>query len=142
MQTQPSFQFVEYLIRKSVFIRNAGNSKFKYEINITPSGIVNTEFNEFQLSLEISLTNKEEESLINVEIVGLYKYTGDLEEVKKFLYLNAPAILFPYLRAYISAMTSLSGSETFTLPTMNLSGLRNELEDNIQILQKSNSMEE
>lgn len=137
MQKTTGFQFVEHIIRKSIFLKNSGNSKSKYDINILPSGIINVEKNEFQLSLEVVLSNKKEESLINVDIVGLFKYSGELEEVKNFLYLNAPAILFPYLRAYISALTSLSGSETFTLPTMNLVGLRSELESKVQILDSS-----
>lgn len=139
MQKTSGFQFVEHIIRKSIFLKNSGNSKTKFDIEILPSGILNIPKNEFQLSLEIMLSNKKEESLINVDIVGLFRYTGEFSEIKNFLYLNAPAILFPYLRAYISALTSLSGSETFTLPTMNLSGLRTELESKVQVLEAHDS---
>jgi preprotein translocase subunit SecB len=71
-----------------------------------------------------------------VEIIGLFKFTGDFDEVKNFLYLNAPAILFPYLRAYISTLTTLSGLDTYTLPTMNLSSLKDELEKSIEKLEQ------
>jgi len=142
MQKTSGFQFVDHIIRKSIFLKTSGNSKSNYDIDILPSGILNIEKNEFQLSLEVVLSNKKEESLINVDIVGLFKYSGELEEVKPFLYLNGPAILFPYLRAYISALTSLSGIETFTLPTMNLSGLKGELESKVQVLNKSEIYED
>ena len=41
--------------------------------------------------------------------------------------LNGPAIVFPYIRSFISSMSSLSGFETITLPTLNLSGYREQL---------------
>ncbi|PIQ16396.1 MAG: protein export chaperone secb, partial [Flavobacteriales bacterium CG18_big_fil_WC_8_21_14_2_50_32_9] len=34
---------------------------------------------------------------------------------------------FPYIRAYISALTALSGLKTITIPTMNLTGLGEKL---------------
>lgn len=46
--------------------------------------------------------------------------------------VNAPAILFPYIRAYISLLTSLSGVGTVLLPTLNLSSLSKELLNNIK----------
>ena len=58
----------------------------------------------------------------------------DSDKLSRFLYLNAPAIMFPYLRAYISSLTALSGINPITLPTLNLSGLKSELESNISVL--------
>jgi hypothetical protein len=68
-----------------------------------------------------------ENLLINIEVIGLFKFSGKVEDVRTFLLLNAPAILFPYVRAYISSMTALSGMDTIVIPTMNLSGMKDEL---------------
>jgi preprotein translocase subunit SecB len=137
MQKKSTFQFVEYFIRKSIFIRRTiNNSKKDYSIKITPNGVLNLNNNQFQLSLEIDIIDKQEDTFVNVEIIGLFKFTGDFDEVKNFLYLNAPAILFPYLRAYISTLTTLSGLDTYTLPTMNLSSLKDELEKSIEKLEQ------
>ena len=136
MQQKSTFQFIEYFIRKSVFIRRSvDNVKKEYSINIKPNGVLNNSNKQFQLGLDIEIIDKEEETLLNVEIIGLFKYTGEFEDVKSFLILNAPAILFPYLRAYISTLTTLSGLDTYTLPTMNLSSLKDEIFQNIEFIE-------
>ena len=50
--------------------------------------------------------------------------------MNQYFYTNAPAILFPYIRAYISTLTNLSGYKPINLPTLNLTSLREELEKN------------
>ena len=59
------------------------------------------------------------------------------DEFKKspFIEINAPAIAFPYIRAYISNLTTQSGLFTVTLPTFNLTNLGSNLKDNIQIVE-------
>ena len=137
MKNKSSFQFIEHIITKSIFINKKINKNKKdYNLNLKPSGILNNEFKQFQLALDLEIVDKEEESLLNVEIIGFFKYQGAIEEVKDFLYLNAPALLYPYLRAYVSTLTTLSGLGTYTLPTMNLIGLKNDIEKNIEIIQE------
>ncbi len=137
MKNKSSFQFIEHIITKSIFINKKINKNKKdYNLNLKPSGILNNESKQFQLALDLEIVDKEEESLLNVEIIGFFKYQGEIEEVKDFLYLNAPALLYPYLRAYVSTLTTLSGLGTYTLPTMNLIGLKNDIEKNIEIIQE------
>ena len=57
---------------------------------------------------------------------------SDLLMLPHYFAVNAPAILFPYIRAYISLLTSLSGVGTVLLPTLNLSSLSKELLNNIK----------
>lgn len=137
MKNKSSFQFIEHIITKSIFINKKINKNKKdYNLNLKPSGILNNESKQFQLALDLEIVDKEEESLLNVEIIGFFKYQGEIEKVKDFLYLNAPALLYPYLRAYVSTLTTLSGLGTYTLPTMNLIGLKNDIEKNIEIIQE------
>lgn len=49
------------------------------------------------------------------------------DELNKFAAYNAPAILFPYLRSYISIMTSQSGVQPVLLPTVNLVSIGNDI---------------
>lgn len=136
MKNKSSFQFIEHIITKSIFINKKINKNKKdYNLNLKPSGILNNESKQFQLALDLEIVDKDEESLLNVEIIGFFKYQGEIEDVKNFLYLNAPALLYPYLRAYVSTLTTLSGLGTYTLPTMNLIGLKDDIEKNIEIIQ-------
>jgi preprotein translocase subunit SecB len=134
--SEAKFQFVEYIITKSIHIhKNINRNKKDYKLSLEPSGILNTKIKQFQLALDLEVIDKDEDSLLNVEIVGFFTYEGEAEEIKNFLLVNAPALLYPYLRAYVSSITTLSGLGTHTLPTMNLLGLKEELEKNIEIFE-------
>ncbi len=131
-----SFQFVEHIIPKSIFINKKINKNRKdYILKLSPNGILNIKSKEFQLALDLEVIDKNEESLLNVEIIGFFSYNGEVEDINNFLYLNAPALLYPYLRAYVSTMTTLSGLGTYTLPTMNLINLKDEIEKNIETIE-------
>ena len=60
---------------------------------------------------------------IEVHAEGYFEFEQDITEVEKgiFFKTSAPAILFPYIRAYISTLSSLSGVAPVILPTLNLS---------------------
>jgi preprotein translocase subunit SecB len=60
---------------------------------------------------------------IEVKSEGYFEFEKDItaDERKVFFNTSAPAILFPYIRAYIGALTSLSGINPVILPTLNLS---------------------
>jgi preprotein translocase subunit SecB len=135
MKNKSSFQFIEHIITKSIFINKKINKNKKdYNLNLKPSGILNNDAKQFQLALDLEIVDKNEESLLNVEIIGFFKYQGEIEDVKNFLCLNAPALLYPYLRAYVSTITTLSGLGTYTLQTMNLIGLKDDIEKNIEMI--------
>ena len=58
---------------------------------------------------------------IQVSITGYFTMDDvDTNTLKKFLSFKAPAILFPYVRAYVSSMTALAGMNQVILPTINL----------------------
>lgn len=136
MAQKASFQFLESLVRKSVFMRTPSDYNRDEEKNvfdIKPYGVLDIEEKQFQLTLSVTLTDLEERIYIEVDMMGLFQYEGDEEEIKPFIYMNASAILFPYVRAYITTLTANSGLSTVILPTMNLSSLKDELEFNTHI---------
>jgi len=51
----------------------------------------------------------------------------------QFFCINGPAILFPYIRAYLSSLSALSGIPLILLPTINMTGLAETLKSNIKI---------
>jgi len=65
-----------------------------------------------------------------------YDKTVDLSEYLEGLFiLNAPAIVFPYLRAYITNITTQSGMTPIILPTLNLTNLGENLKQKINVLE-------
>jgi len=75
---------------------------------------------------------KDANPFINVRCNGVFKFTNvsSLEEIPSYFYRNSVAILFPYLRAYISIITNQANTPPLVLPTMNLVSLEKPLKEN------------
>jgi preprotein translocase subunit SecB len=77
---------------------------------------------------------EDENKSFNIEIDAVANYTFEseigIDNLSKFFYVNAPALLFPYIRAYISTLTNLSGFEPINLPTLNMTRLGEDLKNN------------
>ena len=56
---------------------------------------------------------------IELEIVGLFIWSEDITEPDMFLNINAPAILFSYLRSIVLQLTVASGNPPLNLPLIN-----------------------
>ncbi|EXZ22215.1 pretranslocase subunit SecB family protein, partial [Bacteroides fragilis str. S13 L11] len=53
-----------------------------------------------------------------------------LAEIPNFFYPNSIAILFPYVRAFVSTLTLQANIKPILLPTLNLSSLQDTLREN------------
>ncbi len=122
-----------------LFERKEGELDKNFNIQILPSGKFFINENRFQLQLNTKITNHS--GLLNIEVdaVANYLIHGNIQSASfnSFFYINAPAILFPYIRAYVSTLTTLSGYATVTLPTLNLTNLAEDLEKNTRVIRDS-----
>jgi preprotein translocase subunit SecB len=68
---------------------------------------------------------------INIVFKAIFSFTGveKLEDIPDFFYRNALAIVFPYIRSFVSTLTLQSNSKLIILPTMNLSKLEKPLRE-------------
>lgn len=77
----------------------------------------------FVIIFDIILENKEQNVFIKVEAHNHFRVSGkditkDFEN-SKFVNINAPAIAFPYVRAFISNLTLNAGYDPIILPSFN-----------------------
>lgn len=118
------FRFVNYRITESAIqIDPEREPNDELEVNFEQTiGVHETE-NRMRLLLNTSITDKDSVLSIAVKAEGFFEFDSELEEEMKddFFNTNAPAILFPYIRAYISTLSTLSGLKPIILPTLNLS---------------------
>lgn len=130
-------QFDGYLIKKSIISIDADDvGNLDLSISFNPSAVLDKAKSTFKLLLEVAISDIDKKLTINISSEGFFIYKNINEDgLNNFLYLNAPAILFPYIRAYISSLTTLSGISSVILPTLNLSSLKEDLEKNITILE-------
>jgi preprotein translocase subunit SecB len=126
-----AFQFENFKIQRSLIdIKNNEDDDLKIDIDL--NGKINKSKKIFLLFMDIKINNNSNSVNIEVSSTGKYSFpeTEDLDNHRMFFYVNAPALLFPYVRAYISTLTTISGLKTITLPTLNLTELGPKLKEN------------
>lgn len=129
-----AFKFDKYSILRSVINRNSEEKPKSLHIGFEPKGTHFKDESRFELFLGVRIEDEDKNLLIEVDANATYQLEGEVSDkmLRTFLYLNAPAILFPYIRAYIATLTTLSGMAPINLPTLNLTQLAPELEKNTQ----------
>ncbi|HKK62728.1 MAG TPA: protein-export chaperone SecB [Bacteroidales bacterium] len=126
------FQFKGFNIIRSLIEKKDARPAQKMSLSFNPRGLINKDESNFQLQLSVKIGD--ENNVINIEIEAVANYSFDqqigVETLDKLFYVNAPALLFPYIRAYISTLTNLSGFEPVNLPTLNMTKLGSDLKKN------------
>ena len=125
MKSQSQLNFINFVVPKFMFEKkNVESDNFE----ILPKAVISRKNNQFHINVDVEITNLNNSLVLKMVCVGIFKYNTDDENLLlSFMSLNGPAIVFPYIRSFISSMSSLSGFETITLPTLNLSGYRDQL---------------
>ena len=78
--------------------------------------------NEAHIKVTCLLNDVENLRKVTIEIVGIFEIAlkeASEEEIKKILAVNGVAILFPYVRAAMSVISSLDNENSILLPTIN-----------------------
>ncbi|MEA3446910.1 MAG: protein-export chaperone SecB [Bacteroidota bacterium] len=132
MENYSKFQFKSFKIIRSLIKRNEETPSKKISLGFAPKGFINKEDSNFQLQLGVKIEDDNKSFKIEIESVADYSFENSegLEKLDDLFYINAPALLFPYIRAYISTLTNLSGFEPINLPTLNMTSLGNDLKKN------------
>src|SRR5699024_2163428 len=116
-------QFINFKVLEShIVFEEKGDYKVQIEFN--PRGKVQKSNHLFYLKLGIQVKDKEVKFSIALDTISTFKYSDESnldEYINGLFVLNAPAIIFPYLRAFITNITSQSGMSPLILPTLNLS---------------------
>ncbi len=76
----------------------------------------------FEIELLTSVVNESKTMDIQVKMTAYFEVLSTLDDDQKLslIRVNAPAIMFPYVRAYISSLTGLSGLAPVIIPPVNL----------------------
>lgn len=131
------FRFVNFLVREShIVIKEQGENKIA--VNFTANGFVFKNLNQFHLELIVEIKEEAEKFHIALNTISVFEFPADadVEQYKaNFFTLNAPAIAFPYIRAYITNLSAQSGLLSIILPTFNLTAMGEKLKENIQIIE-------
>lgn len=102
-------------------------------INITPSGKYYQTKGVYILNFDVKVICREADyEVVNVTCEAQFSFNQPIQitEIPEFFYPNSLAILFPYVRAFVSTITLQANVRPIVLPTINLMGLTQTLRDN------------
>jgi len=102
------------------------------KVDFKPLGTLNYRNGKFALELIVKINDPK--GNIEIEIKALGKFTFQNIEranLSKLLSINSPALMYPYVRAFVSTITSVSGISPVLMPTMNLSALKVEIDESL-----------
>ena len=76
------------------------------------------------VTIQVVCGNEEDSDcpfIIQVEVIGIFKFEGELDKFEKLVTTNAIAILFPYVRSLISDLSGKSNVyPQYNLPLINV----------------------
>ena len=126
------FKLSQFLIAE-FSIKREPLKKGKIEFQINPSGLINRKEKIFLLQLDVNIKDDTGSFVIQMACNGYFtfKNSESPDTLSNYFYTNAPAIIYPYIRSYVTAITALTGLEAVYLPVMNLAGLKDQLMQNI-----------
>jgi len=125
---EPGILFNKIFLSKCNFKKNSMNSKMKeakLKFDFRINNRMNNEKTKLLVEFETMIGKDEEQSPIYLDVIVAGEFSIneteknlDLEEFSKF---NAPAIIFPYVREFISDLTTRAGfNPPIILPPMNI----------------------
>lgn len=119
--TRSSFQFIKYVVEDASIQINDSNISKRMNLNLKMQTNVREDSPACELSLMAELNDESSNLRIRVRLTGYFEaIDSDVTARDGFICRNAPAILFPYLRAYVSTLTAQSGIPAVIIPTVNL----------------------
>lgn len=115
------FRFVKYTVNDSSMAIKDGNVSndlrlsLKLDVNVEHENEIST------LCITMDLHDANSVLSMHVRMTGYFQACDcDINQKRMFTCMNAPAILFPYIRAYVSCVTAQSGIAPIIIPTVNL----------------------
>ena len=120
---EAQFRFLDFKVVKSIY--QIDTQKFKQggklDVNFKfPTDLDYAQEKLISFPMEVLIENEDKSLRIQVGIIGIFESDVDITKEKSFVEVSAPAIIFPYIRAYVSNLTSMSGIQPILLPTYNM----------------------
>jgi preprotein translocase subunit SecB len=142
--THPAiFQLNRFSIPKFSFEEPEANYSI-VDVNFNPIGLYNSSNGDYKLTLHfkaIASTDKPKEEkeykeLIHAETEAYFilNEKPSFENIPDFFYSNSIAIIYPYIRAFVSNITLQSGLRLLVLPILNLNSLSETLKKQTTVL--------
>ena len=132
-----AFRLVNYKFTKATLIFDIPEDA-EFVISFTPSGKFKEKEGTYNLSFNTIVSCKETDTtIVEVSCIAQFSFKDEikLKDIPDFFYPNSLAILFPYIRAFVSTLSLQANSSPIILPTVNLMGLTEVLRENTSVVE-------
>lgn len=134
---QATFSLKEYKFNKVSLDLTNLTPEDTLNIDLIPSGRFIQNEQKFVLNF-LFVADVEKETIrrvveINCSASFIFKDEVFFDEIPSYFYSNSIAIVFPYVRAFISTLTLQANYAPIMLPTMNLMDLNERLKESVTI---------
>ncbi|WOK09364.1 hypothetical protein RT717_12010 [Imperialibacter roseus] len=134
---QASFSFEDFTVVKFSYDKKNDNGN-PMKVGFTPSGIFELSNGIFKLRLDFTAFSPEQEDkpIFSVSCLAIFEFPDkpSYDEIPKYFYANAIAIVFPYLRAFVSTLTLQANTKVLRLGLFNLSELEKPLRESTKVI--------
>lgn len=127
-----AFSIINYQFDK-VEIDLSHHKSDELSVSFDIQGVYTQEIAQYELIFSVKVGHNDDEiPFAKVQCKGMFEFenVSNLDDIPDFFYTNSVAILFPYLRAYLSLVTTQANVPGIILPTYNLSNLKDKLKEN------------
>ena len=131
-----AFALLGYKFDKVKLDLSSLHPETKFNIMFYPSGVFYPKTGEFTLKFAFSAkVDGNDADVIYINCVATYKFKDvrEFSEIPEYFYANSIAILFPYVRAFVSTVTLQANIRPIVLPTYNVSPLKDDLIRNTKV---------
>lgn len=131
-----TFKLNNYHFTRASFDFNIPN-KAELNVSFNPDGVFHTKDSLFKLKCEVVVTcGITGTEVVRVSCVAFFSFNNvsTIDMIPEYFYPNSLAIIFPYIRAFVSTLTLQANIQPVVLPTVNLMGLTEILKQNTEIV--------
>ena len=134
-----AFSFEGYQVTRFTFDEPIdSNNNDSFTITFDPSGTYDSKTGKYKIKFNFRafVPGGIEQDVVTAQIFADFKFEPNttLEAIPEYFYKNSLAIVFPYLRAFISTLTFQANSKPLILPVLNLSDLEEPLKKNTTLV--------
>ena len=131
------FSFERYVFSEAHLMMSEIPDECALGIHFHPRGQFDPQTKIFSLVLEFKASyDKEKQSVEVIKVVleadFVFNDIADINDIPDYFYPNSLAIIYPYIRSFISTLTLQANVHPIVLPTMNLSSLKDEFKAHTQ----------
>ena len=131
-----AFKLVNYHFTKASLDFNIPK-KANLNISFNPKGVFKVQEAEYSLMCNVVIECEETSAkVVEVSYIAIFSFENKVlpNEIPDYFDADSLAIIFPYIRAFVSTITLQSNMHPIVLPTVNLMGLSEKLKRNTDVV--------